>query len=98
MLIADITRQTMKTDIGFVNSGTIRSDEVHGPGTITMRDLMKILPLPDTLVAVEMSGTDFHLALENAVAAWPKLEGRFVQVSQSFPFSTVYFRAQDDGA
>lgn len=86
VLIADIIRHAMKTDISFVNSGTVRSDEIHGPGPITMRDLMKILPLPDTLVAVEMSGADFHLALENAVAAWPKLEGRFVQVSQVLEF------------
>ena len=41
----------------------------------------------DSLVLVDIKGEQIHQALENGVSQWPKLEGRFPQVSGiSFAF------------
>lgn len=43
----------------------------------------------DPLIVLEVSGKDLLDALENAVSAYPKLEGRFPQVSGvSFVFNS----------
>lgn len=44
-----------------------------------MRDLVNIVPMHDPLVVLEVSGQAIINALENAVSAYPKLEGRFPQ-------------------
>lgn len=44
-----------------------------------MRDLVNIVPMHDPLVVLEISGQTIIDALENAVSAYPKLEGRFPQ-------------------
>lgn len=44
-----------------------------------MRDLVNIVPMHDPLVVLEVSGEAIINALENAVSAYPKLEGRFPQ-------------------
>lgn len=44
-----------------------------------MRDLVNIVPMHDPLVVLEVSGQTIIDALENAVSAYPKLEGRFPQ-------------------
>ena len=35
----------------------------------------------DPLVLIDVDGSQIHAALENGVSQWPKLEGRFPQVS-----------------
>ena len=35
----------------------------------------------DPLVLIDVDGQQIHSALENGVSQWPKLEGRFPQVS-----------------
>ena len=35
----------------------------------------------DALVLIDVDGEQIHSALENGVSQWPKLEGRFPQVS-----------------
>lgn len=62
-----------------LNSGTFRSDQIHPAGPFTMRDLVNIVPMHDPLVVLEVSGQAIIDALENAVSAYPKLEGRFPQ-------------------
>ncbi|KAK9788853.1 hypothetical protein WJX73_008626 [Symbiochloris irregularis] len=44
-------------------------------------DLMAILPMLDATVVIRASGRDVVAALENGVSQYPKLEGRFLQVS-----------------
>ena len=43
-------------DIALLNSGTLRSDRVHPKGEFRIRDLLSILPFPDLLVVIEVSG------------------------------------------
>lgn len=54
---------------------------VHPRGELTIKDLVSILPMLDDMVIIEASGKVILDALENAVCMWPKLEGRFLQVS-----------------
>ena len=42
-----------------------------------------ILPMLDPLVLLDVTGDQLCQALENGVSQWPKLEGRFPQVSLS---------------
>ena len=49
-LIADLCRENTKADIAIINSGTIRSDRIMGPGNFTMRDLLSLLPLDDAIM------------------------------------------------
>lgn len=49
---------------------------------------MSILPMVDSLVVLEIRGHQLLMALENGVSLYPKLEGRFPQVSGlSFTFN-----------
>jgi 5'-nucleotidase len=69
-------------------AGTFRSDQVHDAGPFTMKDLVSIIPMQDPLIVIEVTGQILYEALENAVSAYPKLEGRFPQVSGvSFTFN-----------
>lgn len=85
-LVADIIHHSLDTDpaaplhLAFFNSGSIRSDRVHGAGPLRMRDLVEMLPYCDSMAVVEMSGERLLQVLENAVSLWPRLEGRFLQV------------------
>ena len=80
-LVADLMRHVTNADIALLNSGTLRADAVVGPGILKMRDLVRLLPLQDAVATVLLPGQLLLTVLENGVAAWPKLEGRFLQVS-----------------
>lgn len=85
--ICDIALAATGADVVMINSGTFRSDQIHEAGPFTMKDLVSIIPMQDPLIVVELSGQTLYDALENGVSAYPKLEGRFPQVSGiSFTF------------
>lgn len=79
--IADIMRESTSTDVALVNAGTIRSDTIHPAGQLRLRDLVAMLPMPDELAVLRVSGDQLLSVLENSVSMYPKLEGRFSQVS-----------------
>lgn len=54
--ITDIILEATHVDIGFLNSGTFRSDRIHSKGPFLLRDLLTILPLIDELVVIKVSG------------------------------------------
>lgn len=64
-----------------MNSGTLRSDRIHHKGDFTLRDLVTIMPMMDAMIVLSATGEQIWKALENGVSQWPKLEGRFPQVS-----------------
>jgi len=78
-------------EVVLINSGTFRSDDVHPRGDFRLNDLMKILPISDTVITIEVTGQQLLDALENGVSKWPKLEGRFPQV-RVLDRATVYAR------
>ena len=80
-LVCDLLRAASGADICILNGGTLRSDAVHKPGKLLFRDLVNILPMLDETCVLEMTGAKVRDALENACSQYPKLEGRFAQVS-----------------
>lgn len=79
--LADLMRQNTRSDVAILNSGTVRSDRVIPKGVLKVRDLVSMLPMPDELAVIEVSGVKLRQALEVSCGAYPVTEGRFLQVS-----------------
>jgi 5'-nucleotidase / UDP-sugar diphosphatase len=81
--IADAFRKATAAEIGFMNGGSIRADSVIGPGRLTQRDVLSILPFKNKLVKIEVTGTTLRAALEHGVSrsAEDAEPGGFPQVS-----------------
>lgn len=79
--VADVIREGMDADVALQNGGGIRSDTTYGPGTLTRRDIVNVLPFPNDTVTVELTGAELRDAVEHGVAAVGDLDGRFPQVS-----------------
>ncbi len=89
--IADAFRNSTKSDIGFVNGGSIRADLTYNPGSITKRDVLSMLPFNNPVVKIEISGKTLREVLEHGVArsAEDPEPGRFPQVSGiTYKFNT----------
>ena len=81
--VADAFRKATAADIGFMNGGSIRADSIIGPGRLTMRDLLSILPFKNKLVKIEVTGAMLRAALEHGVSrsAEDSQPGGYPQVS-----------------
>jgi 5'-nucleotidase len=81
--IADAFRAATTSDVGLMNGGSIRADEIIPAGPLTRRDVLSILPFKNRVVKVELSGATLRQALEHGVArsAEDAEPGRFPQVS-----------------
>ncbi len=81
--IADAFRISTRSDVGLMNGGSIRADEIIRPGPLTERDVLSILPFKNKVVKLEVSGKVLRQALEHGVArsAEDAEPGRFPQVS-----------------
>jgi 5'-nucleotidase len=81
--IADAYRKAVGADVALVNSGSIRSNTTYGPGTLSKRDILSILPFENPIVKVEVTGAQLRAALEHGVStiAEEREAGRFPQVS-----------------
>ncbi len=80
-LITDILRRSYHADVALVCGGTIRSEDVYGPGDFTLRDVLNIFPFEDPCVLLRLSGQQLLETIENGVKSVPKLDGRFLHVS-----------------
>ncbi|XP_054165032.1 trifunctional nucleotide phosphoesterase protein YfkN-like [Oppia nitens] len=80
-LVADIMLASTHSDLAILNSGTLRSDQIHSKGPFLLRDLVTIMPMMDPLIVLNATGHQIWKALENGVSQWPRLEGRFPQVA-----------------
>ena len=81
--IADAFRETLGADVGLINGGSIRADELMRPGPLTNRSVLSILPFKNRVVKIEVDGATLRQALEHGVArsAEDAEPGRFPQVS-----------------
>jgi len=81
--IADSFRAAMGADVGLINGGSIRADELIRPGVLTSRNVLSILPFKNRVVKIEVDGATLRQALEHGVArtAEDAEPGRFPQVS-----------------
>jgi len=91
-LIADIMLERTKSikgqeaEIALTNAGGIRTQ--LKAGDITKKDLYTLLPFPNTLVVVEVTGEELKKALENGVSKVEEAAGRFPQISgMSFTYN-----------
>jgi 5'-nucleotidase len=84
-LIADIMLERTQSikgheaDVALTNGGNIRTQ--LKAGDITKKDLYTMLPFPNTLVVVEVTGEELKKALENGVSQVEQAAGRFPHVS-----------------
>lgn len=81
--IADAFRRSTGADVGLMNGGSVRADAIIGPGKLTQRDLLSILPFKNKLVKIEVTGATLRETLEHGVSrsAEDAEPGRFPQVS-----------------
>lgn len=87
-LVADLMKDGMKAEISFINGGSIRSDDSYGPGDFTVKNLVSILPFPDMVVKIRITGQQLKNVLEISVGRYPAQDGRFLQISGfSFGFN-----------
>jgi 5'-nucleotidase len=92
--IADVYRNSVGADIGFLNGGSIRADLTYNAGVLTKRDVLSILPFNNAVVKTEVSGKLLKQILEHGVERSGLNEdgepGRFPQVSGiAFKFDTT---------
>ncbi len=66
-----------------MNGGSVRADSIIGPGKLTQRDLLSMLPFKNKLVKIEVTGATLRAALEHGVSrsAEDSEPGGFPQVS-----------------
>eukprot|EP00798_Chlamydomonas_sp_ICE-L_P020484 gene20484-27272_t len=81
--VCDIIKEATAADCVMINGGTFRSDTIHPAGEFTLGDMVSILPMMDSTLVLEVTGAQLVQGLENSVCMYPKLEGRFAQVSVS---------------
>jgi len=79
--VADVLRSGCQADVGLCTAGTLRADVTFPVGPFTLGDLQRLLPFLDELCVVALPGASLLKVLENGVSQYPKLEGRFPQVS-----------------
>ena len=79
--VADIMADGTSSEVALLNSGTLRADALMDTGAFRMRDLVALLPMPDALAVLSLTGAALLQALENGVSMYPRLEGRFPCVS-----------------
>jgi len=78
-LLADLMRTTLGTDIALINAGQIRRS--LEAGSVTLGDVLSVLPFDSALVTLHVTGMMLHQALEHSVSQWPNHAGRFFQMS-----------------
>src|SRR5262249_57942495 len=80
-VIADAMRAAAKVQVAMMNSGGIRASIEKG--TVTMGEVITVLPFGNTLATMKLKGVDLVTALENGVSKIDASSGtgRFPQVS-----------------
>ena len=81
--LADIYRTRTGADAALLNGGSIRSNTTYGPGPLSKRDILSILPFENPIVKLDVPGRVLRQALENGLSEihLSNESGRFPQVS-----------------
>lgn len=81
--LAEIYRASTQAEVAMVNGGSIRSNATYGPGPLTKRDILSILPFENPIVKLEVTGRVLRQALEHGLAEMHASQesGRFAQVA-----------------
>jgi 5'-nucleotidase/UDP-sugar diphosphatase len=78
-LVADVMREDAKADAALTNAGGLRADILKGP--IRMKDLLSVLPFPNHLVVLRVTGRELKEILEHGLSDVGGTGGQFPQVS-----------------
>lgn len=78
-LSADAVRAETKSDIAFLNGGSIRTSIQKGE--ITKGKIAELFPFGNTIQVIKLKGSDVKKALEASVNGYPEAKGGFLQVS-----------------
>jgi 5'-nucleotidase len=62
--VCDAILAALGADFVLLNSGTLRSDRLHPAGEFTLRDLMNVLPMMDSLTVISVTGASMSLFRE----------------------------------
>ncbi len=74
--VADAVRTATGSDIALLNGGGFRADRILGPGPLTRRDFMALLPFENPLVGLAIGGAELRTVLEYGL-------GRRIEAGQS---------------
>lgn len=77
--VADSMRDAAGAEMAITNGGGIRGSIAKG--RITRRDVYRVLPFDNYIIALRLSGTQIREVLEHGVSGRETREGRFPQVS-----------------
>ena len=66
--ILDAFRKATGADVAILNGGSVRSNATYGPGAISKRDVISILPFETPVVKIETTGAAIRAALEHGVS------------------------------
>jgi 5'-nucleotidase len=81
--VTDAFRKATGAEVAIMNGGSIRADALIGPGVLTKRDVLSILPFKNRVLKLQITGATLRAALEHGVSrsAEDAEPGRFPQVS-----------------
>ena len=79
--VAEVMRQRLRADIGLMNGGGIRTDRLVPAGRLSRGDVQALLPFPNVVVKLEVTGATVLDVLERSVSAYPRESGGFLQVA-----------------
>jgi 2',3'-cyclic-nucleotide 2'-phosphodiesterase (5'-nucleotidase family) len=79
--IADLAAYMNRSNIAIFNCGMLRMNDVIEEGPITMKMVLKMLPIHDPVVILKLKGSSILKLLENGISGVPYNEGRFPAVS-----------------
>ena len=67
--VADGLRWRFKTDVGFVNGGSLRGDRIFPAGEVSEKNLMEILPFGNIIDVVTVTGVQLRQIVELSASA-----------------------------
>jgi len=81
-LVTDALKKYSGADVALLNSGIIRGEAMYAMNSkLIQRDIIKELPFRESVVLLNVTGTQLISALENGFSQIEKAKGRFPQVS-----------------
>lgn len=81
--LAEVYRASTRAEIAIVNGGSIRSNTTYGPGRLSKRDILSMLPFENPIVKLAIPGRVLRQALEHGLSEIHASQesGRFPQVA-----------------
>lgn len=81
--VADVYRTRTGAEAAIVNGGSIRSNTSYGPGKLSKRDILSVLPFENPIVKLEVPGGVVRQAIEHGLSEVhvSNESGKFPQVS-----------------